>query len=102
MASESTNDTIGARGVLEGEAAKAVPCGHDNFSDISLHREFQNGRKAFAFPVDAGSNICDDDTLGTVPFEETDLSLKVVLLPPRGHSSIADDFSVVFDLEISF
>jgi hypothetical protein len=68
---------------FEGESTKTVPCGHDNLFDISLHREFQNGRKAFTFPVDTAGNVGDDKTVGTSDVEVSDLSLEVVFLSPR-------------------
>ena len=68
---------------FEGEAAKTVPCGHDNLFDVSLNREFQNGRKALTFPVDAAGDVGDDETVGTPVIEETDLSLEVIFLSPR-------------------
>ena len=55
---------------FEGEAAKTVPCGHDDFVDISFVSEFQNGFK-FAFPVEVG----DDDVVGILDPEEGDFPL---------------------------
>jgi hypothetical protein len=68
---------------FEGEATKTVPCGHDNLFDISLYREFQNGRKPLAFPIDAAGDVGDDETVGAPVAEESDLSLEVIFLSPR-------------------
>ena len=48
---------------FKGEAAKTVPCGHDDFIDISFVSEFQNGFKALTFPVDATGDVGDDDVV---------------------------------------
>jgi hypothetical protein len=84
---------------FEGESTKTVPCGHDNLFDISLHREFQNGCKTFTFPVDAASDVCDDDSSGASGLKEPNLSLEVIFLPPRGHSGITNNFSRIGMLE---
>jgi len=85
---------------LKGEAAKTVPCGHDDFVDISLVSEFQNGFKALAFPIDSAGDVGDDDVVGILNSQEGDLAVKVIPLFPRGHPRIDDSLLRFFNDDI--
>jgi hypothetical protein len=94
------SDAVDGKDVFDefkGEAAKTVPCGHDDFVDISFVSEFQNGFKALAFPIDSTGNVGDDDVVGIFNSQEGDLSVKVIPLLPRGHPGIDDSLLRFFN-----
>jgi hypothetical protein len=94
------SDAVDGKDVFDefkGEAAKTVPCGHDDFVDISFVSEFQNGFKALAFPVDAAGDVGDDDVVGIFNSQEGDLAVKVIPLLPRGHPCIDDSLLRFFN-----
>jgi hypothetical protein len=87
------SDTIDGKDMFDefkGKSAKTVPCGHDDFVDISFVSKFQNGFKALAFPVDSTGNVGDDDMVGIFNSQESDLAIEVIPLFPRGHSGVDD------------
>jgi hypothetical protein len=94
------SDAVDGKDVFDefkGEAAKTVPCGHDDFVDISFVSEFQNGFKALTFPIDSAGNVGDDNVVGIFNSEEGDLAVKIIPLFPRGHPCIDDSLLRFFN-----
>jgi hypothetical protein len=68
---------------IKGESTKAVAVGNHNFVDSVLEDEVQKRLQAFAFEVEARSDVRDETVAGVGVPEVLDLAFKVFLLVGR-------------------
>jgi hypothetical protein len=75
---------------VECKPTKTAPRGHDIFVDISCICKVQNGLEALSVPVDTGGNIGDDDVVGMLGPEESNLAVEVISLFVGRYSGVHD------------